>query len=60
MVYGGNTSMQKTVECFSNQITADDFAEQFIEKINQRLNLERKKEDWVFKAAGTAEVSFLI
>lgn len=36
-------------------MTADDFAIFFLNKINTSLALGRQKDDWVFKASGTAE-----
>ncbi|KAG2389032.1 hypothetical protein C9374_014432 [Naegleria lovaniensis] len=47
----------KTVECDYNT-SADDFAELFLNKLNTAHQQKRKKEDWVFKAAGTAEYMY--
>ncbi|KAL9652739.1 hypothetical protein ABK040_010773 [Willaertia magna] len=47
-------NFQKMVDC-DPTMSADDFAENFINKINKSHLLNRKKEDWIFKATGTSE-----
>jgi len=46
--------MWKTVHC-NGEMTADDFAEFFINKLNSAYLTRKKKEEWFFKATGTAE-----
>jgi hypothetical protein len=50
----GTTSMQKTIKCRYDQ-SADDFADEFALRIAKSHNMNRDKENWVFKATGTAE-----
>ncbi len=46
--------VKKMVIC--NGLTvADEFALFFLDKINTNLSWQRRKDDWVFKASGTAE-----
>ncbi|KAL9645713.1 hypothetical protein ABK040_003445 [Willaertia magna] len=49
-----NSSYKKTVNCMA-EMSADDFTEFFINKINSSYLLDKKKEDWVFKAEGKEE-----
>ncbi|KAL9654688.1 hypothetical protein ABK040_006750 [Willaertia magna] len=52
------SKISKTVECDVCNTSADDFAESFLHKFNQAHQLKRSKEDWVLKAAGTAEYMY--
>ncbi|KAF0984835.1 hypothetical protein FDP41_000734 [Naegleria fowleri] len=47
-------NFQRMVDC-EPFMSADDFADFFINKINKSHLLNRKKEDWIFKATGTSE-----
>ncbi|EFC40323.1 predicted protein [Naegleria gruberi] len=47
-------NFQRMVDC-EPYSSADDFAELFINKINKSHLLNRRKEDWIFKATGTSE-----
>lgn len=46
--------MKKTVACDA-KMNAEEFAQYFIEKINATHAMDKKAEDWIFKATGTAE-----
>lgn len=53
-VHINKTKMVKMVKCEAED-TAETFADSFVKKINMAHNFNRKKEDWIFKAQGTAE-----
>jgi hypothetical protein len=46
--------MTKLVKC-NGEKSANEFADEFIQKINQRHKFNRKPDDWIFKATGKAE-----
>lgn len=46
--------MTKLVKC-KGSMTANEFADEFITKINQKHKFKRNPDDWIFKATGKAE-----
>ncbi|KAL0485481.1 phosphatidylinositol 3-kinase, partial [Acrasis kona] len=49
-----SANMQKTVKCNYN-LSADEFADEFAQKIQKSHNMNRERENWVFKATGSSE-----
>lgn len=49
-----NFNMSKAIKCEAHW-TADEFADQFIQKMNVAHDFQKTKEEWFFKAKGSAE-----